>query len=68
MARSLTGGEDKKKPKLGSGRRFHTLESALSHERGIDNPRALAAAIGRKKFGGEKMGKMSAASRARHDK
>ena len=42
------------KPKLGSGARFSALESSLSHEKGIRNPGAVAASIGRKKYGAKK--------------
>lgn len=47
------------KAKLGSGARFHHLESELSHK-GIKNPAALAAYIGRKKLGAKKFNKLSA--------
>lgn len=50
------------KPKLGSGQRFKSLEKSLS-KKNIDNPPALAASIGQKKYGKEKMAKMSAAGR-----
>lgn len=43
----------KKQPPLGSGQRFASLESKLSR-RGIRNPAALAASIGRKKYGSKK--------------
>lgn len=39
-----------KKPKLGSGARFKALSSQLA-AKGASDPKALAAAIGRKKFG-----------------
>lgn len=48
------------KPKLGSGARFKKLKSKLSKEKGVTNPGALAAAIGRKKYGNKKMSKMAA--------
>jgi hypothetical protein len=51
-----------KKPKLGSGGRFKQLEAKLG-KKGISNPGALAASIGRKKYGVAKMAKMSAAGR-----
>jgi hypothetical protein len=51
-----------KKPKLGTGDRFEALSEDLS-EKGVDDPDALAAAIGRKKYGAEAMAKMSAAGR-----
>lgn len=49
--------------KLGSGARFAALKSKLAHKGGIRNPRALAAAIGRKKYGAHKMAEMSAHGR-----
>ncbi len=48
-----------KKPKLGSGKRFAQLTSKLS-AKGAKNPKALAAWIGRKKYGAKKFGKLSA--------
>jgi hypothetical protein len=53
-----------KKPKLGSGKRFSNLKRKLK-KKGVRNPDALAAAIGRKKFGKKRMAKMSAAGRRR---
>jgi hypothetical protein len=52
-----------KKPKLGSGERFKKLKAALSKKSGIKDPAALAAAIGRKKFGNAKMAQLSAKGR-----
>ncbi len=49
--------------KLGSGKRFAALKSKLSKEKGVTNPGALAASIGRKKFGATKMAKMAAKGR-----
>lgn len=46
-------------PKLGSGKRFAKLEKSLSHEKGIHDPAALAASIGRKKYGEKKFSKLS---------
>lgn len=51
-----------KKPKLGSGKRFAELESKLK-KKGAEDPAALAASIGRKKYGAEKMAKMANAGR-----
>ncbi len=48
-----------KKPKLDSGKRFARLKEALSKKPGITDPGALAASIGRKKYGNEKMAKLS---------
>ena len=58
---SLKGGKDmpSSKAKAGSGGRFKALESKLA-AKGAKNPGALAAALGRAKFGSKKMAKMSA--------
>jgi hypothetical protein len=50
----------KKLPKLGSGARFKRLSSKLAKRPGVENPGALAAYIGRKKFGAKKMARLSA--------
>ena len=52
----------KKKAKLGTGKRFKTLKKKLA-KRGAKNPAALAAYIGRKKYGRKKFAKLSAAGR-----
>lgn len=49
-----------KKPKLGTGKRFSNLKASLSKKKGVKNPGALAAYIGRKKFGAKKFAKLSA--------
>lgn len=54
----------KRKPKLGSGKRFAALSRSL-RARGVKNPKALAAAIGRKKHGAKRMAAMAAAGRRR---
>ena len=48
-----------KQPKLGSGKRFATLKNKLAHEKGVDNPGAVVAAIGREKYGNKKMAAMA---------
>jgi len=48
------------KPKLGSGARFSALTQELAKEPGVNNPKAVAAAIGRKKYGRAKMAKLAA--------
>jgi hypothetical protein len=53
------------KAKLGSGARFKALKTKLGKRKGVSNPGALAAYIGRKKYGAAKMSKMSAAGRKR---
>jgi len=47
------------KPKLGSGKRFASLVRKLKAKGDVRNPRAVAAAIGRKKYGAKKMGRLS---------
>jgi hypothetical protein len=53
-----------RKPKLGSGKRFASLKRKLSRK-GVKSPGALAAYIGRKKFGKKKFAKLSAKGRRR---
>ncbi len=52
------------KAKLGSGARFKKLKGKLS-KRGVRNPGALAAYIGRKKYGAKKFAKLSAKGRGK---
>ena len=54
----------KRKPKLGSGKRFKNLSSDLKNK-GAKNPKALAAYIGRKKYGKKKMSAMAAKGKKR---
>jgi hypothetical protein len=42
------------KAKLGQGGRFAALKAQLSGEKGVTDPGALAASIGRKKYGAKK--------------
>jgi hypothetical protein len=53
----------KKMAKLGSGKRFENLTKSISARGNVENPAAVAAAIGRKKYGTKKMAAMSAAGR-----
>jgi hypothetical protein len=48
------GGTGMSKAKLGTGTRFKNLTEELK-KKGVENPEALAAAIGRKKYGEQKM-------------
>lgn len=48
--------------KLGSGARFKSLTKKLS-KKGVKNPKALAASIGRKKYGPKKFAKLAARGR-----
>lgn len=47
------------KAPLGQGGRFAALKNKLAHKPGVTDPGALAASIGRKKYGAKKMGEMS---------
>jgi ribosomal protein S19E (S16A) len=51
------------KSKPGSGSRFAAMVRKLSHRSGVSNPKALAAYIGRKKYGKKKMSKWAAKGR-----
>lgn len=50
--------------KPGGGGRFKALEGKLEKRKGVDNPGALAAYIGRKKYGAKKFQAMSAKGRS----
>jgi hypothetical protein len=52
------------KPPLGEGGRFKALSKSLAGK-GAENPGALAAWIGRKKYGASKMASLSAKGRKR---
>jgi len=52
----------KKKPKLGTGERFAALEGQL-RKKSVRDPAALAASIGRKKYGKKKFQSMAAKGR-----
>lgn len=56
--------EGGKKPPLGSGERFEELEGKLA-TKGAKDPAALAAFIGRKKFGKSKFQALAATGRRR---
>ena len=51
------------KAKLGSGARFEALENKLESRPGVKNPGTLAAWIGRRKYGAEKMESLSVKGR-----
>lgn len=53
-----------KKAKLGTGKRFGKLKGQLARK-GVRDPGALAASIGRKKYGAKKMAALSAKGRKR---
>lgn len=50
------------KPKLGSGKRFEQIEEKAERA-GMRNPAAVAASIGIKKYGQERMTKMAQAGK-----
>lgn len=51
-----------KKPPLGTGERFQMLTHEVA-QKGAEDPKALAAYIGRKKYGKEKFQKLAAAGK-----
>ena len=53
--------------KVGGGGRFSKLAKQLKRK-GVRNPKALAASIGRKKYGKAKFQKMAAAGKRRASK
>lgn len=53
-----------KKPPLGSGERFRKLKKELAKE-GAENPGALAAWIGRKKYGKKRFQELAVKGRRR---
>lgn len=53
-----------KKPKLGTGERFKALTAKL-RAKGAEDPAAMAAYIGRKKYGKAKFQQMAAAGQRR---
>lgn len=55
-----------KKPKLGSGKRFKALTKKIQKSgKSEESAKAIAASIGRKKYGNKKMQKMAAKGRKR---
>lgn len=62
--RTMEGMAAKKKPKLGTGKRFAAV-AASARKSGARDPNAVAAAAGRKKYGAKRMAKMAAAGRRR---
>jgi hypothetical protein len=57
----------KKLPKLGTGERFKKVAAAAKAS-GARDPDAVAAAVGRKRYGAKKMAKLSARGRKRASK
>ena len=55
-----------RKPPVGTGARFKNLTNSLA-KKGASNPTALAAYIGRRKFGNKKFQQMAAHGRSAHN-
>lgn len=55
----------RKKPKLGSGERFAQLKRKIAAKGNVSDPGAVAAAIGRKKFGNKRFQQLAAKGRKR---
>ena len=51
--------------KPGGGGRFEAMKEKLGKEKGVKNPGALAAYIGRRKYGAKRMASMAAAGERR---
>jgi hypothetical protein len=51
------------KAKLGSGARFKALTKKIGAKKGVRDPDAVAASIGRKKYGNSKMAELAAKGR-----
>jgi hypothetical protein len=65
--KSLRGGPNHPfKGKRGSGARFKAAVAHFSHEKGVRNPKGLAGAIARSKYGNKGLAKMAAKGRRRH--
>lgn len=58
-------GAGRSRAPLGSGERFRALVAKLRARGGVDDPAALAAAIGRKKYGKKRFQALSVAGRKR---
>lgn len=54
------------KPPLGTGARFAALTEQLAARPGVTDPAALAASIGRKKYGKPRFQQLAAKGKVRH--
>jgi hypothetical protein len=52
--------------KLGTGARFAAVEKSIAKNPNIRNPAAVAASIGRKKYGAHKMAQMATRERLKN--
>ena len=64
MKKSMPKTYKGKSTRLGGGGRFEMVKAAAK-KGGAKNPAAVAAMVGRKKYGAKKMAKMAAAGRKR---
>jgi hypothetical protein len=55
----------RRRSRPGSGARFAALTEAIAARGGVRDPRAVAAAIGRRKWGARRMAQWAAAGRRR---
>lgn len=55
-----------KKPALGSGKRFKMLANKIARKGNVDNPAAVAASIGRSKYGNKKFQSLAIKGKERH--
>ena len=58
----------RKSKKLGGGGRFAALKAKISERGGVSDPGAVAAAIGRKKYGSKRFAAMGAKGRKRRSR
>ena len=56
------------KARLGSGKRFKQLANKIARKGNVENPAAIAAKVGREKYGKEKFQKMATQGKKRHAK
>jgi len=61
----VTMADGKKSMKPGGGGRFAALKSKLGREKGVDDPGALAAVIGRQRYGKARFQEMAAKGRSK---
>jgi len=64
-SKKMSKKKSKKKAKLGSGKRFAALKKKLAKQKGIKTPGALAASIGRKKYGKKRFQELAAKGKKR---
>ena len=58
----------KKQPEVGSGKRFEKVKKEIEKKDDVKDPAAVAAAIGRKKYGAKRMAELAVAGRKKKKK